>query len=314
MSLKNDKLVHFKTAIFYIVTYFWIGVPFAQALETSNSKALLDQYSAAKIATPTNPFTNPFNEPIFLKSAEAADGLSGEIYALVKFPYEQVQAGVSDLDRWCDILILILNVKYCRATLPPENPGLKIALGRKYDQPLSAAYLAQFTFKVTSAKPDHIAIEMLAPTGPMNTVNYRIVVESAPVDNLHSVLHLTYSYGYDRMAKIAMQAYLATVGRGKVGFSRMPVQQDGSAPFIAGVLGVVERNTMRLYFALDAYLSMQGAPASDQQAARLNYWYNATERYARQLREVDRNVYISMKLREIERQRSSVAPALLPSK
>ena len=66
--------------------------------------------------------------------------------------------------------------------------------------------------------------------------------------------------------------------------------------------GVMERNTMRYYLAIDAYLDSLAAPAGQRVERRLRAWFDATERYPRQLREVDREAYLRMKRQELQRQ------------
>jgi hypothetical protein len=102
-----------------------------------------------------------------------------------------------------------------------------------------------------------------------------------------------------------MQGYLATAGSGKVGFTNVGKQPNGQPTYIGGMRGVVERNTMRYYLAIDAYLSAMSAPASEQLEKRLQNWFDSTERYARQLHEVDRSSYLSMKRIEYQRQQTA---------
>jgi hypothetical protein len=111
-----------------------------------------------------------------------------------------------------------------------------------------------------------------------------------------------YAYGYGTAARIAMKAYLATVGSGKVGFSVVGKDEEGKPQYVGGVLGVVERNTMRYYLAIDAYLDSLALPAGEQQDKRLRDWFAATERYARQLHELNENEYLTMKKSEVARQ------------
>jgi ferric-dicitrate binding protein FerR (iron transport regulator) len=68
------------------------------------------------------------------------------------------------------------------------------------------------------------------------------------------------------------------------------------------VRGVVERNTMRYYLAIDSYLKTLDGPQQERQEKRLQSWFNATERHARQLHEVERDEYLQMKRDEIKRQ------------
>jgi len=60
----------------------------------------------------------------------------------------------------------------------------------------------------------------------------------------------------------------------------------------------VERNTMRYYLAIDDYVA---APAPSQLEQRLNTWFDATERYPRQLHEMEKPDYLAMKRVEAKR-------------
>ena len=117
-------------------------------------------------------------------------------------------------------------------------------------------------------------------------------------------MHLSYSYGYGVAGRLAMQAYMATVGADKVGFSVTGRDANGQPVYIGGVRGAIERNAMRYYLAIDAHLAAQAFSAPQQADKRIQAWFNATERYPRQLREMDRSTYVAMKRNEVERQQA----------
>ena len=58
----------------------------------------------------------------------------------------------------------------------------------------------------------------------------------------------------------------------------------------------------RYFLAIEAYLATLAAPPQQRFEQSLERWYAATERYPRQLHEVDRATYVAMKHREYERQ------------
>ena len=99
-----------------------------------------------------------------------------------------------------------------------------------------------------------------------------------------------------------MQAYLSTIGANKVGFTR----QGGE--LVGGIRGVIERNTMRYYLAIEAYLAALKGPPAERSARMIDAWFNAVERYPRQLRELERGEYVKMKRAEFERMRAAVSP------
>ena len=72
---------------------------------------------------------------------------------------------------------------------------------------------------------------------------------------------------------------------------------------------LLERNTMRYYLAIDAYLSAHAAPKGEQAERRLKAWFASTERYARQLREMNEGDYMEMKRKELRRAQETAKPA-----
>ena len=242
--------------------------------------------------------TNQFGRPLVLESKESPDDLKGDVYAVVEHPFATVQQALQSSEHWCDILILHLNVKRCRAGTPKS---LSLSVGRKFDQPIEDAYALEFVYRVVATTPEYLQVQLAAEDGPLSTRNYRIQVEAAPVDAKHSVIHMSYAYGYGFTARMAMKTYLATIGSQKVGFTILD-RRDGKPVYQGGVLGLLERNTMRYYLAIDAYLSAYALPAADQVEKRIREWYASTERYAEQLHEMEQSDYLDMKRKEIRRQ------------
>ena len=245
---------------------------------------------------------NPFQRPLHLESAESAHGLQGEIYAVVNYPFATVNLALNSPEHWCDVLILHLNVKYCHASGPTAATTLSVDLGRKYYQQRADAYRIEFHYRGVTTLQDYFALELNAESGPLGTHDYRIWIEATPVKDGRTFLHVTYAYAFSWDGRLAMQGYLATLGRDKVGFTVTGRQPDGTPAYVQGVRAVVERNTMRYYLAIDAYLAALDTPPKDQLEKRIRYWYDATERYARQLHEVSRDDYLKMKRREYRRQ------------
>lgn len=237
---------------------------------------------------------NAYGRPLVLQSTQSGDHLEGEVYARVDQPYPMVQKALQGTDNWCGILILHLNVKMCHA----QPTGLDMALGRKYDQPVDDAYKLRFDYKPAANGPDYMKTELTSADGPLGTKDYRIAVEVAPLDATHTMLHMSYAYGFGFTAKVAMNAYLSTAGADKVGFSTSGKDADGKPEYVGGVRGLVERNTMRYYLAIDDYVA---APAPAQLEQRLATWFDTTERYPRQLHELERADYLAMKRIEAKR-------------
>lgn len=229
---------------------------------------------------------NAFGRPLLLESSENKDQLAGHIYAVVDRPFATVSTALQSPGNWCEVLMLHLNTKYCAPQAGAGGTTLAVSAGRKFDQPLEQAQKLAFQYSVAAATDRWLDVRLSAKEGPLSTRDYRIALEATPLPGNKTFIHLGYSYAYGTAARLAMQAYLATLGRDKTGFTS------------GGIRGVVERNTMRYYLAVDSFLA---APAAAQRETRAAAWFDATEQYAAQLHEVDRADYLAMKRNEFTR-------------
>jgi hypothetical protein len=245
---------------------------------------------------------SPFGKPLVIESREDAGTLMGEVHAVLSHPYERLRQSLAQPPRWCDIFILPFNTKYCHAVWTAERtPALLVRIGRRHDQPVEQAFSLRFDFQEVDSSPDHFEARLAAAQGPVGTRDLRISVAAVPLAGGQTFLRLSYSYGAGFMGRMAMQAYLATSGANMVGFTRVP-GPGGTDALIGGMRGAVERNAMRYYLAVDAFLDSLQAPPAQQAEYRIQAWFDATERYPRQLREMDRQTYVAMKRHEVERQ------------
>ncbi|MBI5256125.1 MAG: hypothetical protein HY855_06465 [Burkholderiales bacterium] len=284
--------------------YALAALPAAQA-QTPAAEALRAGFAAARARAGSG----LSDRPLYLQSSERSDSLAGEVHALVDQPFDAVRQNLATGADWCRVLMLHLNTKYCRAGSAAGREVLDVGIGRKFDQPLADAHWLRFDFRTTSAGVDHVAFALQSPTGPMSTRDYRIVLEAAAYTERQTLVHMTYAYGYGSLARWATQAYLGTLGSDKVGFT-LQSPRPGAPPVpVGGVRGMLERNTMRYYLAIEAHLGAHGLPAAQQQDKRLRDWFDATERYPRQLREIEREAYLDMKQRELKRQDTLPPPA-----
>lgn len=239
---------------------------------------------------------NPYHRPIVIESAEAGDTLKGDVYSVLNHPYERLSKSLQQPADWCAILILPFNTKDCRAADSGNGATLALRIGRKPDQPVDEAYRVDFALRPVAATGDYFESRLTAAQGPVGTRDYRITLEAIPLDGgKRTFMHLSYSYAYGGMGRLAMQAYLNTAGANKVGFSVTGRDGNGEPIYIGGVRGAIERNVMRYYLAVDAHLASLDAAPEEQFDKRLRTWFDATESYARQLHEMDRSQYVALK-------------------
>lgn len=286
---------------FHLRPRAWLGLSLLLLMggvqaETDSPTALRERHAqlASQMAS------TPFQRPVVLQSSESGNQLQGSIDAVVAQPFALARDHLQRPEALCEILMLQINTKQCVVT----GNMLAVHIGRKHDQPLAEAYRVAFTLQPQAVSPDYLNVRLGADTGPFSTRDYRIQLQAIPLDGgSKTFLHLRYSYGIGIAAKLAMQGYLATAGASKVGFTR-----KGNTGYIGGMRGAVERNTMRYYLAIDAYLASLSAPPAQQRARRLDAWFAATEQYARQLHELDRADYLALK--QIDFHRAHRAPAV----
>ena len=248
--------------------------------------------------------SNEYGRPLHIESVHNSDELRGEVYAVVQRPFATAAPALKGMEHWCDILMLHLDVKMCRwSTSGPEL--MTVSTTRKYDQPLANASSVEFGYHVVAATPEYQQVQLHAASGPMGTHDYLIVLELVSLDAKTSFLRLAYGYSQGFGGRIAMEAYLATLGRSKVGFTVVGHKPDGTPLYIGNVRGLVERNCMRYFLAIDAYLTAASLPPAEQLERRLQEWHAGAERYPIQLREMGREEYLAMKRKEIQYQQAT---------
>ena len=222
---------------------------------------------------------NPFGRPVHVESSVNGGTHKGEIFAVIEKPHAVVAPALARAANWCDILTLQVNVKRCKAS----DDALSASITRKARDAADGAHQVDFRFATVKKSTDYLHVELSAPTGPVGTRDYRIMLEAAPLDAKHTFIHLSYAYTLGTMARLAMDAYLAGTGRDKRGFS----VESGDPR------GVVERSAMRYYLAAEAYLE-----SPKDLDARLRHWYAATARYPQLKESVGAEEYVEMKRKE----------------
>jgi hypothetical protein len=86
-----------------------LGAAHAQG---DGATSLLNKHSALAESLANN----PFGRPLVLESTEANNRVTGHAYAVLDFPFNTVSAQFKNPNQWCEVMILHLNTKYCRAS------------------------------------------------------------------------------------------------------------------------------------------------------------------------------------------------------
>ena len=239
-----------------------------------------------------------FGRPMVLTSAETEKTLKGEVYGVLDRPLAKVSAALDKPAHWCEMMMLHLNNRACR--LDTANKALTLSVVRKYDIAVDQAFELSFRGRLVSATPDYFEARLNSGKGPFGTSNYRIALEGIPLENGKSFIHFSYAYDQSAATRVASKSYLATFGRGKVGFTVVGKEPSGEPELIGGMLGLVERNAMRYFLAVDAYTE---APQDFEK--QLVLWYSATAKYPRQLDDLSEAEYLKFKRMDRQRQGAS---------
>ena len=240
---------------------------------------------------------NPYGVPIYVRSRDQGVLLSAEVYGRLDYPLEQLKAALREPAGWCELLALTLNVKACVHASQDEHRWLTLYMGRKFYQAPDKAYQVRYLFQANASSSDFFEVSLSAADGPLGTSDYRTALQAISVPG-GTLVHIRSSYRSSIASRWATSAYLATLGKGKIGFSSVDVDSDGLPRYVEGVRGAIERNTMRYYLALQAVLETRDIPANDRFEASIRRWYDLTDRYHPQLYEMNRAEYLKTKRRE----------------
>ena len=281
-----------------LVAALLLGVALAaQALEPPGAAAAALQARRQELQSALR--SSPFGEPLLLTSRERADRFEGDVHAEPSHSFETVAAALRSAPAVCELMFLHLNVHACR---PAEGNALVVVAGPKRSGAAGMTAQMRYTMHVEADEPAYLRVVLTAPTGPLATSDYRIVFELVPVDAGHSFIHFGFAHNAGGLARLAMQAYLATAGRDKIGFSVVGTEADGTPRHLRGERASVERNVMRYYLALLAHCGARSGSPEERLQARLRAWFALTERHAAQLHEYDLAEYLQEKQQDLARE------------
>ena len=279
----------------------WVSCGVVVAAETPADPATV--LRARYLALSAQLENSSIQRGLYLESTDSSSAPRGDAYAVIDYPFAKVAAAFATPENWCESLILHLNVQYCRAGAGDRGPQLFAAVGKKTNQPLEDTHRINFLYKVVESSASYARVELSSREGPLGTGNYLIALELTALEEQRSFMHIRYSYTQGFLARFATSIYFSTRGRDKVGFTWIHAA-DEPPRLVRGIRGALERNTMRYYLAVEAYLHSLGSPAPQRFEQSLEHWFADTERFARQLREVTHDDYMTMKRGQYVRQQA----------
>ncbi len=285
-----------------LLLFLGVGRP-VFAAETAGADALLAAYRELRPKLEAN----VFGVPIHVESDDEGKLRRGEIYGVIAHPFSRLTETLRNPRAWCTIALLHLNIKTCTYEHTEEGEWLNFYSGRKFYEPPEKAYILRYAFRVDVTRADYLAVTLAAESGPFGTTGYHIMLEAVPLES-GAFVHFRYAYRTSLISHVATVGYLATFGSGKPGFTVIGQDNEGKPKYVSGVRGIVERNAMRYYLAIQAFLESLGVPEAQRIEQGFQRWFDLTERYPAQLHELERVDYLKYKHRElaqqIERQRA----------
>jgi len=243
----------------------------------------------------------PFGVSVHVSASLGESRVGGDVHAVVEHAFVRVSRELRKAEAWCEILTLHFNVKACRASEQLASGGgaeLEIATARKYYVPPSGRNALSYRLDLSRSREDLLSASLQSGKGPLGIRDMSIEVEAIAAPGGGTFLHLHYAYTEAWAARLATRAYLATLGRRKVGFSVVGESSDGEPIYVRGAAGAVERNALRYHLAIVAYFDTLPVHSEGRFEARIARWYDLTDRHRDQLFEMSRERYVEMKRRE----------------
>ena len=247
----------------------------------------------------------PLAPGLYLQSSEDTSRARGEVLARLDLPFSAAASALGPAESWCAMLMLHPNIKQCLPLRGSAGMVLDLVMSSQRDGLFAQEHPLRLALTVRSADPGRMDVELFAERGPLGTRDYRIAIAMAPLDTASTVLRLVYSSAFTPAGLWMAQAYVNSVARHRIGFTVVDTDNQGRPVHVRGVRGAVERNTMRFHLAVQSWLAVQPRPPAERVPAAIEAWFDASERHAPQLHEVERADYVARKRADFDRLRSA---------
>ena len=240
---------------------------------------------------------SPYGRPLVLQSQEAGRRAEGDVYAVLAHPFAAVSSALADSGQ------LVRNPDPApEHQALPYRPGrgatrVEVRVGKKHEEPIKSASPARpSSWRPTTRRGSTSAWRWVRPTG-----RWTRAITADRRGGAHGWRTHLPAHGLRlqlwRGQHLAMNVYLRTVARDKVGFTRR--QPDRPRGRHARRGRAKHHALLPRHRAIPRLVAGAAAAAARAPARR---WFDATEHYPRQLHELDREEYLRMKRNEVRRQ------------
>ncbi len=233
--------------------------------------------------------------PLSLHSTQTGARIRTEVYGTVHGSFADVAQTLSRPEGYCEFLPPLLNLKTCIHYRDNSEDRIRFYVGgKRFMSPIGTIHIVSI-LRVVTHTADDLHVRLSSVNGDVDEHGYRVDIEIAPFGK--NVLARVYTdYNPDRLTRMAVAAYVRTFASDKIGFTRVPGGTKGE--YVRGMSGIIERNTVRAFLAMQAYLDTLSVEPDRRYEARLQRWFGLTEQFPEQLHEMNRADYLSAKRRE----------------
>lgn len=246
--------------------------------------------------------SSSFGLPLFLESVEQDDAVHVDVYGMFNYPFSTVVNALTVPANWCDIVSLHPNIKACTYRELADSWRLALYIGRKEFQPPEDTRQILYRYRNVDQKPGYLDIVLTAVEGPFGTRDHKMRFEALPVGEGKTFVHVSYTYIDSVALRLASKVYFATLGRSKAGFTVTGTDGSGNPVHIGGPRGSIERNAVRYYFAIQAFMHTSKHPEQIRFNISANEWYDLTAPYKKQLFDLEKKEYLRFKKQEHKNQ------------
>lgn len=284
-------------SLFLVASMLVVGVVGAGEVEKITPASLVEQYrkmekTGSRLAA---------SLPIYLKTEQKKDVLRVSLLGQIPFKFSDVAGVLSRPGSYCDFLPLMFNVKSC--VIPEFNPvtRMKFYVAGKHYSPPIASYRIHAVFRLVDRSPEVVRVRLESEEDSLGKSGYDVDLMAVPLDG-KTLISVKSRYAPGRLTRMATYAYIKVFARDKPGFTEIQEPGSGKKKLITGFPAVIERSTVRAYFALKAYMLNYRLPSKERFEACLKTWYDLNRPYKKQLYELGRKQYLEIKRRERKNQ------------
>lgn len=246
--------------------------------------------------------TNDSGAELYAESVPSDDVQQTTIALVVEgIDLESASTILEGPEAWCELMILHLNVKACLYGGSGDDRWVKLYMGKKSYQRPEKAEAIRLDFS-SGVNDDGVSwVELEADEGPYGTSDYYVGLFAIKAEN-GTYLQIDSSQKVGRAAIAAMNLYFRTLAKDKVGFSVVGTEKNGEPKYSTGSQAALERNVARYLIAARLFLPTHEVTGIEGLRMRAAPWFDETEKYPRQLHEVDRDDYLRNKEKEYQNQ------------